>query len=146
VTVKVAKRKVKTVRSRGDGTFRVRWGARRAGVYRAIAIARGTDRAKPARSRAKRINVYRPAAASWYGPGFYGGTTACGRTLGSSTLGVANKTLPCGSKVTLRYSGRTVTVPVIDRGPYAGNREYDLTGATKAKLGFPSTGVVLSTR
>jgi rare lipoprotein A len=39
-----------------------------------------------------------------------------------------------------------VQVQVIDRGPYAGNREFDLTAATKAKLGFPSTGTVLTTR
>jgi rare lipoprotein A (peptidoglycan hydrolase) len=39
-----------------------------------------------------------------------------------------------------------VTVPVIDRGPYAGNRVWDLTPATKARLHFPSTGVVWSTR
>jgi len=39
-----------------------------------------------------------------------------------------------------------VTVPVIDRGPYAGNREWDLTAATKRSLGFPSTGVVWATR
>jgi rare lipoprotein A (peptidoglycan hydrolase) len=35
---------------------------------------------------------------------------------------------------------------VIDRGPYAGNREYDLTVATKAELGFPPMGTVLTTR
>ena len=92
------------------------------------------------------FKVFRPAAASWYGPGLYGERTACGRTLTTSTMGVANKTMPCGTKVTLRYRGREVTVPVIDRGPYAGNREYDLTAATKAKLGFPRTGTVLTTR
>ena len=61
-------------------------------------------------------------------------------------MGVANKTLPCGAKVTLRHRGHTVTVRVIDRGPYAGDREYDLTAATKNKLGFGSTGTVLTTR
>ena len=91
------------------------------------------------------MNVYRPAAASYYGPGMYGNRTACGKTLTPSTVGVANKTLPCGAKLTLRYRGRTVRVRVIDRGPYAGNREYDLTAATKAKLGFGSTGTVLTT-
>ena len=54
--------------------------------------------------------------------------------------------LPCGSKVKLRYRGRTVTVPVVDRGPYVAGRDFDLTAATKAKLGFPSTGVLLSSR
>jgi rare lipoprotein A len=90
--------------------------------------------------------VYRPALASWYGPGFYGRHLACGGRLGFSTLGVANKTLPCGTRVTLRYRGRTLRVPVIDRGPFAGNREFDLTAATKRRLRFGSTGVVLSTR
>lgn len=92
------------------------------------------------------MNVYRPADASYYGPGLYGNGTACGKTLTPSTVGVANRTLPCGARVTLRYHGRTVTVPVIDRGPFSGNREYDLTAATKAKLGFGSTGTVLTTR
>ena len=48
--------------------------------------------------------------------------------------------------VTFRYRGKTARVPVIDRGPFAGNREWDLTAATKAKLGFGSTGVVHSTK
>jgi rare lipoprotein A (peptidoglycan hydrolase) len=39
-----------------------------------------------------------------------------------------------------------VTVPVVDRGPYVAGREWDLTGATKARLRFPSTGTVWSTR
>jgi len=146
VTVRVAGRKLKTVRTRADGRFRVRWRAPRAGVFKARAIARGTKHVKPGRSGKAQLNVYRAAEASWYGPGFYGNRTACGKTLTTSTLGVANKHLPCGTKVTLRYRGRTARVRVIDRGPYAGNREYDLTGATKAKLGFGSTGVVLSTR
>jgi rare lipoprotein A (peptidoglycan hydrolase) len=146
VTVRVGGKKVKTVRTNNDGSFRLRWRAPSSGVYEAKAIAQSTDRTKRALSRGQEINVYRPAEASYYGPGLYGNGTACGQTLTPSTVGVANKTLPCGSKVTLRYHGNTVTVPVIDRGPYAGNREYDLTAATKAKLGFGSTGTVLTTR
>jgi rare lipoprotein A (peptidoglycan hydrolase) len=61
-------------------------------------------------------------------------------------LGVANRTLPCGTRVTLRYRGRRVRVPVIDRGPYVGGREYDLTAATKQALGFPSTGALWATK
>ena len=96
----------------------------------------------PSRKRLGRLNVYREVGASWYGGG---GTTACGGSLTSGTLGVANKTLPCGTLVTLRYGGRTVTVPVIDRGPYVEGREYDLTEATKAALGFGDTGQVWPT-
>ena len=73
--------------------------------------------------------------ASWYGPGFYGNRTACGLTLTPEILGVAHLTLPCGSPVTLTSpAGRTVTVPVIDRGPYAAGRTLDLTAATKLAL------------
>jgi rare lipoprotein A len=142
ILIRVGGRKLRT-HSQGDGSYAVRWRAPGSGVYRAQArVADGSS----VHSQRLRINVYRPAAASYYGPGLYGGGLACGGTLTPSKLGVANKTLPCGSKVTLRYHGHTVTVPVIDRGPYAGNREYDLTAATKAKLGFPSTGMVLTTR
>jgi rare lipoprotein A len=93
-----------------------------------------------------KITVYRKAGASWYGPGFYGGHLACGGTMSASKLGVANKTLPCGTKVSLRYKGHTVTVPVIDRGPYVGGRDYDLTPATKNRLHFGSTGTVWSSK
>jgi len=93
-----------------------------------------------------RLNVYRQALASWYGPGFYGRTTGCGGSLGTSQLGVAHKSLPCGTKVTLRHHGRVVRVPVIDRGPYAGAREYDLTAATAQRLKFKGHGAILSTR
>jgi rare lipoprotein A len=96
--------------------------------------------------RVGRLNVYRWAQASWYGPGFYGRRTGCGGTLGYSQLGVANKSLPCGTKVTLRHNGHRVRVPVIDRGPYSGTREYDLTAATARKLHFHGHGAILTTR
>jgi rare lipoprotein A len=146
VLVKIGGRKVKAVRSQDDGRFSVRWRAPRAGVFEAKAVAAGGAVARTARPRGTRVNVYRSAAASYYGPGLYGNGTACGKTLTPSTLGVAHRTLPCGARVTLRHRGRTVTVPVIDRGPFSGSREFDLTAATKAKLGFGSTGTVLTTR
>ena len=61
-------------------------------------------------------------------------------------LGVANKTLPCGTRVTFHYHGHTARARVIDRGPYVYGREWDLTSAVKARLHFGSTGVVWSTR
>jgi rare lipoprotein A len=76
--------------------------------------------------------VYHQVVASWYGGV---GMTACGQALGAGTLGVANKTLPCGTMVSLHYGARTVRVPVIDRGPYVPGRDYDLTYATKQALG-----------
>ncbi|HSD25598.1 MAG TPA: septal ring lytic transglycosylase RlpA family protein [Solirubrobacterales bacterium] len=141
VMVRVGGHKLRT-HSRAGGGYRVTWRSPASGVFTARARVDGSS----VRSHRLPVNAYRPAEASYYGPGLYGGGLACGGTLTSGKLGVANKTLPCGSRVTLRYHGHTVTVPVIDRGPYAGNREYDLTAATKAKLGFPSTGTVLTTR
>ena len=105
------------------------------------------DRLAAAAARSlRKVHVYRPGQASWYGPGLYGNALGCGGTLTPGKLGVANKRLPCGTRVTLRYRGRSVTVPVIDRGPYVGGREWDLTAATKARLGFGSTGTVWSTK
>jgi rare lipoprotein A (peptidoglycan hydrolase) len=83
----------------------------------------------------------RYAGASWYGPGLWGRSTACGVVLRPTTVGVAHKTLPCGTMVRFVYLGRTVTAPVIDRGPYVRGRAWDLTAATSEALGFESAGV-----
>jgi rare lipoprotein A len=93
-----------------------------------------------------RLNVYRYAHASWYGPGLYGNHLACGGRLGLRTLGVANKSLPCGTRVTLRHRGHRVRVRVVDRGPYVAGREYDLTAATARRLHFRGHGALLTTR
>jgi rare lipoprotein A len=82
---------------------------------------------------------YRRVKATWYGPGLYGNRLACGGRLRTRTLGVAHKSLPCGTKVALRYRGHTVVVPVIDRGPYARGVSYDLTEATARQLGMTQT-------
>ena len=87
-----------------------------------------------------RLNVFRIAHASWYGP------VGCGGTLDAGDLGVAHKSLPCGTKVTLRHHGRVVRVPVIDRGPYVAGREYDLTEATANRLRFRGHGAIQSTK
>jgi rare lipoprotein A (peptidoglycan hydrolase) len=72
----------------------------------------------------------------------YGLPVACGGVLKVPELGVANKTLPCGTEVILVYGGRAVRVPVIDRGPYIAGREWDLTGATAEALHFPGLGSI----
>ena len=86
--------------------------------------------------------IYRPSIASWYGPGLYGHHTACGERLRRTTLGVANRTLKCGTKVAFYYRGVTMIVPVIDRGPYANHADWDLTQATSRDLRTLSAGVV----
>jgi rare lipoprotein A len=97
-------------------------------------------------TRIGRVNAYRVATASWYGPGLYGNRLSCGGRLTPGRIGVAHKSLPCGAKLTLRKGGRTVRVRVIDRGPYVGGREFDLTEATARRLHFRGHGALLSTR
>jgi Lytic transglycolase len=79
---------------------------------------------------------------SWYGPGFYGQHTACGQILTETLRGVANRTLPCGTLVTFRNpnNGLTITVPVVDRGPYVAGREWDLTHGTCDAINHCWTG------
>jgi rare lipoprotein A (peptidoglycan hydrolase) len=74
----------------------------------------------------------------------YGRPIACGvrQVLHVPQLGVANKTLPCGTEVTFVYGHRAIRVPVIDRGPYIAGRRWDLTGATAEALHFPGLGPI----
>lgn len=88
------------------------------------------------------VRAMRPALASWYGPGLYGQRTACGQTLTAGLRGVAHKSLPCGTRIALRYRGRSTTAVVVDRGPFSGAREFDLTSATARALGFGAVGRV----
>lgn len=130
--------------SRANGTFAVRFSPDAIGNYAVRAFAVHDRRSHAAGSKARRLTSYRQAGASYYGPGLYGNGVACGGTLTPGTLGVANKTLPCGTMVKIRYHGHHITVPVIDRGPYVAGRDYDLTEATRNRLGFPGVGTILA--
>jgi rare lipoprotein A (peptidoglycan hydrolase) len=90
----------------------------------------------PATAPAGSATVYEQSVASWYQDG---GSTACGFHAG---LGVANLSLPCGTRVRFRFGGRSVTAVVDDRGPFVGGREWDLNQATAAALGFGGVGTV----
>jgi rare lipoprotein A (peptidoglycan hydrolase) len=79
--------------------------------------------------------------ATWYGgKGMWGRSTACGAVLTPTTIGVANKTLPCGTHVTVSYAGRAVTTTVIDRGPFHKGYAWDLTKKAAKRLGFLAVG------
>jgi Putative peptidoglycan binding domain/Lytic transglycolase len=86
------------------------------------------------------VALMRMLKATWYGPGFYGKRTACGTRLAPTTLGVAHRSLPCGTRVTFYHAGRFVTVAVIDRGPFRRGVAWDLTAAAARQLGFSSSG------
>lgn len=97
----------------------------------------GVVRRTTRKAIAKRMKVHR---ATWYGPGLWGNRTACGGRLRVKTIGVAHKTLPCGTKVTFAYRGRFVRAKVIDRGPFRKGYNWDLTKKLAKKLGFLRQG------
>jgi|SRR5689334_11083307 len=84
----------------------------------------------------------RMAGATWYGPGLYGNGTACGETLRPGTIGVAHRTLPCGTAVKIVYHGHMLVTRVIDRGPYTQGNDFDLTNGARLALGFEGVGKV----
>lgn len=123
------------------GNFAATWTADHIGVFSVRALPAGSDQARASNAAGSlRMTVYKPARATWYGPGFYGRRTACGVRMTSELLGVAHRGLRCGTRVALYYRGRAITVPVVDRGPYARRRTaYDLTAATARALGITQT-------
>jgi hypothetical protein len=98
--------------------------------------ATGIASAAAVRTAAARMPA---ATATWYGPGLYGRRTACGIRLRRSTVGVAHRRLPCGTRVIFYYRGIFMSVPVIDRGPYARGATWDLTAAAARALGLRRT-------
>jgi rare lipoprotein A len=132
-------RRIDRVRA-GDGWFSTYLRPRDQGKRKLRVRFSGDERNRRALDRTK-ITVYSPGLATWYGPGLYGNTTACGQRLSSSTLGVAHRTLPCGTDVSILFRGRTITVPVIDRGPYS-HADWDLTAETAERLGFSGTDTI----
>jgi rare lipoprotein A (peptidoglycan hydrolase) len=94
----------------------------------------------PARSTPANAKVHTTGIATWFGPGFYGSKTACGQTLTPGVIGVANRTLPCGTLVKVSYAGHALTVPVLDRGPYSHiGADWDLTAGAAQTLGITDT-------
>ncbi len=130
---------------------------RQAAAQRAAARRRAQARARKlaAQQAARRAAVRRSAGSTgsapssggwhnapivtWYGPGFYGNRTACGVPYTRTIVGVAHRTLPCGTLVRFRWHGITAVAPVIDRGPYAGSAYvFDFSAALACEVFKPS--------
>jgi hypothetical protein len=128
---------------RAGGSFSVVWRVNHIGRFSVRAVVLGSVSSHAAAaSPPLTVTVYRPSIATQYGPGFYGQLTACGEVLRPETLGTANRTLRCGTRVAIYYHGRTIIVPVIDRGPYANHADWDLTEATGRALGIGGTATI----
>jgi hypothetical protein len=129
--------------------------AARAAERRAEARRVAAKRAAARRAAERRAAVRRAAAArrssgsstggwrnapivTWYGPGFYGNRTACGVRYTRTIVGVAHKTLPCGTLVRFKWHGITAVAPVIDRGPYAtAAHVFDFSAALSCQVFKP---------
>jgi hypothetical protein len=129
--------------SSASGAFVINWRASRTGqlTLRVVSSAAAAASSVTATPQAT-LAVYQQVIATWYGPGFYGNRTACGETLTKHLVGLADRTLPCGTPVSLTYNGETLTLPVIDRGPYANDATLDLTHAAAQELGITETTAV----
>ncbi len=131
-------------RTQASGHFRVRVGIGELGAVSLRVRFAGDRRNGGVRARVGSLRRFRATLASWYA--LYGSPLACGGRLATNSSASRTRRCRVARSVTLRYHGREVTVPVIDRGPYVGGREYDLTGATARRLGFEGVGVVWSSR
>jgi hypothetical protein len=125
-----------SARTGARGRFKVRAAAPSSFARRLRVVFPGDAANTRTTQSAGRLTVYSPDMASWYNDG---GNTACGYHAG---LGVANRTLPCGTKVRFYHAGHAVTATVDDRGPYVGGRNWDLNQNTAAALGFAGVGSV----
>lgn len=65
-----------------------------------------------------------------------GRKTSCGIVLTEDTEGIAHPTLPCGVRLFVTFGGHTVLAQVVDRGPYRGGRQFDVTPALARRLGL----------
>jgi rare lipoprotein A len=76
--------------------------------------------------------------ASFYGDELQGHRTASGRRFDNRRLTAASLTLPINSRaeVTSLKTGLSVTVTIIDRGPFAKARVIDLSKAAAEEIGI----------
>ncbi len=134
-------RNVARTRVHSTERFVARWRADRSGrVSLRVVVVRRASAA--AAAPVANLNVYRPAQATYFGPGLYGNQTYCGQVLTPLLLGVAHRRLPCGTQVAIMFDRRELVVPVVDRGPFAGDYDWDLTQATADALGFTASGAI----
>ena len=134
-------RRTATTVADAHGNYVARWTTDHIGVFTIRAV--GDSEARGARVAGDppsvTVTVYKPAIATWYGPGFYGKRTACGQRLTTKLVGVAHRGLPCGRSVAIIYKGRTIVAPVVDRGPFRHGASWDLTAAAARQLGLTKT-------
>ena len=93
---------------------------------------RGTNLPKP-------VGTWYRALAVAYSPAAARGRTACGQRIEARLRGVAHPVLPCGARIYISYGGHKVLTQVIDRGPSAPGREFNVTKALADEIGLHGT-------
>lgn len=79
----------------------------------------------------------RETLASCYGEEHRGSLQANGLPFDPDAFTLAHKTLPFGTKLLVRNGEASAVFTVTDRGPYAGDRELDLSCGGMRFLGLP---------
>ncbi len=125
-----------TAHTGATGRFRARLGSLTGAEHRLRVRFAGDHVNAAVTGGAGLVTVFAADLASWYNDA---GNTACGFHAG---YGVANRSLPCGTKVRIRFGHRSLTATVDDRGPYVGGRNWDLNQNTAAALGFGGVGAI----
>jgi Lytic transglycolase len=126
-------------RTGAQGRFHFRYRPSSGKKY--LRVSFGGDRSNTgSTARSGSVTVFHQGVASWYSDG---GAIACGTR---AHYGVANVSLPCGTKVTFLYHGHRVTATVDDRGPYVSGRQWDLNQNTAHALGFDGVNSVWASR
>jgi len=94
-------------------------------------------------SPAVRVGYSEEGIASWYGIPYHGRAAADGEIYNMETLVAAHRLLPFNTwlKVTNLSNDKSVTVRVIDRGPFVGGRILDLSKAAARQIDLLGPGV-----
>ncbi len=129
-------RTLASARTGATGRFRIRFASLAGSAHRLRVRFAGDVGNAAVSGGAGLLTVFGADVSSWYNDA---GSTGCGF---HATYGVANRNLPCGTKVRIRFGGRSVTATVDDRGPYVGGRNWDLNQNTAAALGFGGVGSI----
>lgn len=84
---------------------------------------------------------------SWYGSKFHGRLTASGEVYNMNDFTAAHKKLPFGTKVRITNirNNKSVIVTINDRGPFVGNRKFDLSKAAFHEIATAGRGVITAT-
>jgi rare lipoprotein A len=99
------------------------------------------------RKRAQLPAAARPGSsesgvASWYGLPYHGRRAANGEIYDMEKMTAAHRTLPFGTWLLVKNvsNGKTVTVRIIDRGPFVGGRILDLSHAAAVSIAMVGPG------